>query len=164
MPHPASRTHPNAELPPPRTLPARRVELPWPPYRYVPGLHPHPLRCEGGHSGSGLPAEATIALAYARGLDLLGGHYVWEAHEAFEHAWRRLAPPARAPTAALIKICAALLRAHLGDPIAAGVLIQRAQTQGLHPDFLSLLHATERFVETGSFPAIAELLPPSTSP
>ena len=67
----------------------------FPPYRYVPGLHPHPTNSPDGHSygeedeesgkwGSELWMDNQ---EYLFGIDLYNYHYYWEAHEAWEGLW-----------------------------------------------------------------------------
>lgn len=69
--------------------------LPLPPYSYLPGRDPHPLRDPGGHmrdaqppiSGAANPTDWRSWPAYVRGIDLFNHGYYWEAHEAWEQAW-----------------------------------------------------------------------------
>ena len=69
--------------------------LPLPPYSYLPGRHPHPLRDPGGHMrdaqppgiGTAKPTRWRDWPAYLRGVDLFNHGYYWEAHEAWEQAW-----------------------------------------------------------------------------
>jgi hypothetical protein len=113
-------------LPPPPALPPRRVALAWPRRRYVPGAGPHPSADPA--TASALPDPADVEALVDRGLDLVAGHFVWEAHEAFEAAWRRLPRgPEREALAGLVRLCAAVLRAHAGDAAAARRLIARAE-------------------------------------
>jgi hypothetical protein len=75
----------------PRYLP----DLPLPPYGYLPGCNPHPLRDPGGHMrdapppvpGDADPSRWRDWPAYLRGVDLFNHGYYWEAHEAWEQAW-----------------------------------------------------------------------------
>lgn len=82
----------------PRLLPHR----PFPPYAYLPGRHPHPVRDPSGHShGEEAPAAAeppAAADVFRWGADLFNHGYYWEAHEAWEPLWRaadRSAPAGR---------------------------------------------------------------------
>lgn len=143
-----------APLPPPPGPVSRRLDLPWPRYRYVPGRGVHPLRA-GGHGGCGLDSADPIERALDRGLDLIAAHYVWEAHEALEIAWRAcaLTEPGRVHTAAVVKLCAAVLRKHLGDDPAARRLLNHAR-RALAPDHTvrdldaaALIAAVQRFVD-----------------
>ena len=67
----------------------------FPPYRYVPGMHPHPTNSPEGHSygnddeghekwNSDLWKDNED---YLFGIDLYNYHYYWEAHEAWEGLW-----------------------------------------------------------------------------
>jgi hypothetical protein len=73
----------------PRWLPQKRL----PPYAYLPGKKPHPVRDPAGHSYHVEPisvaAEALLGSdAFLWGLDLFNHGYYWEAHEAWEGLWR----------------------------------------------------------------------------
>ena len=69
----------------PRWLP----EKSFPPYAYLPGRQPHPVRDPAGHSYHVEPmpvaAEAPLGSdVFLWGLDLFNHGYYWEAHEAWE--------------------------------------------------------------------------------
>jgi hypothetical protein len=86
----------------PRLLPRRR----FPPYAYLPGRYPHPVRDVGGHSYGQEPAtvDAGASLdteAFRWGADLFNHGYYWEAHEAWEPVWR--AADRSEPLALLLK-------------------------------------------------------------
>lgn len=96
-----------------------------PPYRYVPGLQPHPLRDPGGHSFNPQAALARHPRwepndwpqlePWLYGIDLFNAFYFWEAHEAWEELWAS-AERGSAPfllLQGLIQIAAALLKTHL---------------------------------------------------
>jgi len=73
----------------PRWVPQKR----FPPYAYLPGREPHPVRDPTGHSYHVEPnpvaAEASLGSdAFLWGLDLFNHGYYWEAHEAWEGLWR----------------------------------------------------------------------------
>lgn len=144
--------------PPPRDLP-RRVARPLPPHPYVPGRGPHPLRA-GGHGGAGLFPNDPPELALARGLDLLAHHFPWEAHEAFEHAWRAWPPddPRRRGAAGLVKIGAAQLKGLVGATRPARRLLEGAARDleaGVVPDdvpWRALLRGTAAWVDGGAWP------------
>ena len=64
----------------------------FPVYRFVPGLHPHPVNSPEGHS-YGLEDEDVEKWNsddwkynddYLYGIDLYNYHFYWEAHEAWE--------------------------------------------------------------------------------
>ena len=67
----------------------------FPPYRYVPGLHPHPSNSPEGHSYGEEDEEHgkwdselwKDNPEYLFGIDLYNYHYYWEAHEAREGVW-----------------------------------------------------------------------------
>jgi hypothetical protein len=122
--------------------PALRLlpERPLPPYTYVPGRNPHPVRDPGGHL-HGRPPEAPPApdparwrasAPYLYGIDLYNRGYYWEAHEAWESLWH--ACGRNGPTAdflrALIRLAAAGFKVREGRPngclrhaaAAAGIL------------------------------------------
>jgi hypothetical protein len=105
-----------------------------PPYRYVPGRHPHPTHDPRGHS-----YEPKLALNrhapwrpedwrelddWLYGIDLFNAFYFWEAHEAWEGLWaaaERESAPALL-LQGLIQIAAALLKAHMGVDAGAFLL------------------------------------------
>ena len=73
----------------PRWLPQKSL----PPYAYLPGKNPHPVRDLAGHSYhvEPIPVSAEGSLgsdAFLWGLDLFNHGYYWEAHEAWEGLWR----------------------------------------------------------------------------
>src|ERR1700722_19821858 len=73
----------------PRWLPQKSL----PPYAYLPGKNPHPVRDPAGHSYHVEPipvaAEASLSSdAFLWGLDLFNHGYYWEAHEAWEGLWQ----------------------------------------------------------------------------
>ena len=73
----------------PRWLPQKN----FPPYAYLPGKKPHPVRDPAGHSYHVEPipvaAEASLGSdAFLWGLDLFNHGYYWEAHEAWEGLWQ----------------------------------------------------------------------------
>lgn len=67
---------------------------PFPPYSYVPGMHPHPIREMAGHS---FGIEVSVSNfdstcwnqcdEYLFGMDLFNSGYYWEAHESWEAVW-----------------------------------------------------------------------------
>ena len=115
------------EIPPPSAVPLRLSEQTLPPYRYVLGLQPHPLRDPNGHgmNARGLSADAT----WRYGVDLFNARYYWEAHEAWESLWadaRRDSATAEA-IKGLIQVAASLLVLHLGREAATRKLAQRGE-------------------------------------
>ncbi len=70
-------------------------DQPFPPYSYVTGQFPHPIRDPQGHS-FGVAAERCPkpdadrwfeCRPYLYGLDLFNFGYYWEAHETWEQIW-----------------------------------------------------------------------------
>ena len=121
-----------------------------PPYSYVPGKFPHPLREERGHSfGRPEPPcrEPTnkdwpSCETYLWGFDLFNRGYYWEAHETWEAVWHACG---RAGAAAdlvkgLIKLAAAGVKAREGT--AGGV--RRHLRRGAE-----LLESAARSIATG---------------
>lgn len=119
--------------------PARSVvrycpNRPLPPYRFVPGLHPHPTRHPAGHSyAPAAPLHGRAAWDpsawrtlddWLSGVDRFNTFYFWEAHEAWEGLWAavpRDSRPART-LQGLIQIAAALLKIHVGSLPGAAAL------------------------------------------
>ena len=73
----------------------RYTEKAFPVYRFVPGIHPHPVNSPEGHS-YGLDEEEVskwnsedwrLNEDYLYGIDLYNYHFYWEAHEAWEGLW-----------------------------------------------------------------------------
>ncbi len=70
-------------------------QTPLPPYAYVPGRFPHPVRDPAGHShGHSLRECGAIDATrwqtsheYLLGCDLFNHGYYWEAHETWEGLW-----------------------------------------------------------------------------
>jgi hypothetical protein len=104
----------------------------FPPYRFLPGVHPHPQRDPAGHS-YGQPHEsrsdwsidawATLT-EWLWGVDLFNAFYFWEAHEAWEVLWagksRHSAPGQLLQ--GLIQVAAALLKIRLASLAGAATL------------------------------------------
>ncbi|MCA9142785.1 MAG: DUF309 domain-containing protein [Planctomycetales bacterium] len=116
----------------PVLLPATQM----PPYSYVPGKFPHPIRDPKGHS-FGTAAEKVMYLdpdkwdycdTYLRGIDLFNHGYYWESHESWEAVWNAAG---REGTVAdfikgLIKLAAASVKAREGSAIG----VARHATRG----------------------------------
>ncbi len=74
----------------------RYSSSPLPPYRFVPGLTPHPIADPRGHSYGLSPGPVEVPPArqwrrcepYLFGCDLFNRGYWWEAHEAWEGLWQ----------------------------------------------------------------------------
>jgi len=118
---------------PPRLCPERGL----PPYSYVSGHFPHPLRDPAGHLFGHEPQEAAALDAgrwresreYLYALDLFNYGYYWEAHEVWEALWH--AAGRRGPMAdflkALIKLAAAGVKLREGRPGGVKRHARRAQ-------------------------------------
>ena len=112
-------------------------ERPLPPYRYVPGLNPHPVSDPRGHSHGHRPAtqdppapEAWASCAdYRYAVDLHNFAYWWEAHEAWEGIWQHLDKAGEQGQflQGLIQTSAGLLKSHLGSREGTRILL----TEGL---------------------------------
>jgi uncharacterized protein len=114
------RSVPRGEIP--RFVP----DQPLPPYSFVPGRFPHPVRDPQGHSFGAAPPPAELldrdrwqtCRAYLYGVDLFNHGYYWEAHEAWEGLWR--ACGRTSPTSwflkGLIKLAAAGVKAREENP------------------------------------------------
>ncbi len=122
--------------PPDRSTTRYCPERPFPAYRFVPGLHPHPVRHPAGHSYAATardtrhaawdPARWRTVIDWLAGVDRFNAFYFWEAHESWEGLWAaqpRASTPARL-LQGLIQIAAALLKIHLGSPQGAASLSQ----------------------------------------
>jgi hypothetical protein len=113
------------EIPDPGRGTLRRYgDRPFPAYRFVPGVHPHPTRDVGGHSYEFAPRlrrsppwhdeEWPRLQDWLDGVDLFNHFFFWEAHEAWEGLWAS-APRGTSRSLllqGLIQIAAALLKVH----------------------------------------------------
>ncbi len=142
----------------------RYSQRPFPAYRYVPGLHPHPTRDPAGHSYQSRPALKCHAPWHPEdwrrlddwlyGVDLFNHFFFWEAHEAWEGLWAA-APRATPPSLilqGLIQIAAALLKTHLQVIAGARVLSAEGMEKLRHAALveprllgLDLLEVGDRF-------------------
>ena len=123
-----------AMSPPPN--PPRYTSRPLPPYSYVPGQHPHPIREAAGHSFGHAPPvaqpldEATWKTneAWLWAIDLFNCGFYWEAHEAWESLWH--VAGRRGETAdllkGLIKLAAAGVKHREGRPAGVRLHARRA--------------------------------------
>jgi hypothetical protein len=72
-------------------------DVPLPPYTFIPGRTPHPVRDPAGHlHGKKVELPEPLApprwqenRAYRYGIDLFNHGYYWEAHEVWEGLWQR---------------------------------------------------------------------------
>jgi hypothetical protein len=101
-------------------------DQPFPPYSYVTGQFPHPIRDPQGHS-FGVAAERCSkpdadhwfdCRPYLYGLDLFNFGYYWEAHETWEQVWHAAgrAGPLADFIKGLIKLAAAGVKARERRP------------------------------------------------
>lgn len=101
----------------------------FPPYRFLPGKHPHPRRHPLGHS-YGQPEPKFLAFPpeewqraedYLYGIDLYNFAYWWECHEVFEGLWHAVGHDTAQGNffQALIQIAAANLKRFIGYEQAA---------------------------------------------
>ncbi len=97
-------------------------DIPFPPYRHIPGVTPHPIRDPNGHS-YGIEEEPDINPlppekwrqneAYLYGVDLYNFSYWWEAHEAWEGLWHQAEDTYRLFLQGLIQVSASLIKYHM---------------------------------------------------
>ena len=97
------------------------LQKPFPPYRHIPGVTPHPIRDPRGHSygieevhdAEPLPPELWQQNEdYLYGVDLYNFAYWWEAHEAWEGLWHQAEDTYRLFLQGLIQISAAFIKYH----------------------------------------------------
>ena len=156
-------------IPPPQDAPVRRVPAqPLPPYRYVPGLNPHPFRHEGGHmyTDGSAPEEAPwdpntdwhTDPRFLYAADLFDHRFYWEAHEAWEALWHSAEPHSSTHRLlqSLIQYAASVLQHHKGSASGAQRLYQRAterlaQVQQDETDLFRGIHLSELSARVDSF-------------
>lgn len=109
-----------------RAIPRLVPEEPFPPYAYVTGHFPHPIRDPAGHH-FGVAAEPCPqpdpshwrdSRPYLHGLDLFNHGYYWEAHEVWESIWHACGRVGQAASLmkGLIKLAAAGVKVREGRP------------------------------------------------
>ena len=123
----------------------RYSEKPFPRYRFVPGLTPHPRRHPQGHA-YGTPEAPPPRIdpgrwrendVYRHGVDLYNYAYWWECHEALEGLWHLTGHQGTEAQflQGIIQVAAANLRRHLGTPEGARRLgreaVARLESVGL---------------------------------
>jgi uncharacterized protein len=99
---------------------------PFPPYSYVNGRFPHPIRDLAGHSFGLVPVPCPMpdpnhwpdCRPYLYGIDLFNHGYYWEAHEVWERIWHAAGRggPVGNFIKGLIKLAAAGVKAREGRP------------------------------------------------
>ena len=97
-------------------------QKPFPPYRHIPGVTPHPIRDPLGHS-YGIEDAHDVELLppklwrenedYLYGVDLYNFAYWWEAHEAWEGLWHPAEGTYRLFLQGLIQVSASLIKYHM---------------------------------------------------
>jgi len=93
--HRVNSANPIPQPRPPDPAPSRYSGQAFPPYRFVPGLLPHPRRDPKGHSfGQPEPVADPVAPEawrecepYLYAIDLYNYAYWWECHEQLEALW-----------------------------------------------------------------------------
>lgn len=121
-------------------------QQPFPPYRFVPTLNPHPCADPRGHSYEPPgtpphrpplppPEEWARCETFLYGADLYNHAYWWEAHETWESIWQSSdkASPQGRFLQALIQVSAAHLKRHLGSTEGTKRLLERSR---VHFDFV----------------------------
>jgi hypothetical protein len=128
----------STSAPPPRLVP----DVPLPPYTFIPGRTPHPIRDPDGHMHGRQeqppepldPAHWRENPAYLYGIDLFNSGYYWEAHEEWEGLWHRAGR--RGPVAeflkGLIKLTAAGVKVREGIPRGVAALAAGAAEHFRH--------------------------------
>lgn len=108
----------------------------FPPYTYVPGQAPHPIRDPAGHMYGEAPDPPQLLVEewwnckeYLWGIDLFNHGYYWEAHEAWEGLWH--AAGRTGPIAdflkGLIKLAAAGVKTREGSLVGRQRHLRRAR-------------------------------------
>ncbi|MGH7171096.1 MAG: DUF309 domain-containing protein [Gemmataceae bacterium] len=110
----------------PASPPRFVLDAAFPPYTFVPGRTPHPVRDPAGHLfGRTLelpppldPARWQDSRAYLHGIDLFNHGYYWEAHEEWEGLWRTAGRTGSTADflKGLIKLAAAGVKVRQGQP------------------------------------------------
>jgi hypothetical protein len=112
----------------------RVPSIPFPAYRYVPGVNPHPIKHVDGHSynldqsyewSEGLTWQDDIA--WLRGLDFFDHRFYWEAHEVWEGRWKQVDGLYKSLLQGMILSSACLLQRHMGRHAIAMKSWERAK-------------------------------------
>lgn len=131
-------------------LPIRYTSHPFPPYAYVPRMHPHPFSDVKGHSHGQVAAEidpgdvTALRQAHLWAVDLFNHGFYWESHEAWESLWHAFGRTGvRADfVKGLIKLAAAGVKAREGKPSGVQRHARRAaelfQTCAADREFLAI--------------------------
>ncbi len=123
---------------------------PFPAYRFLPGLTPHPRRNPLGHSYGQPEPKPTPFPAdrwqesedYLYGIDLYNFAYWWECHEVFEGLWHAVGRESEQGNffQALIQLAAGNLKYFLGNQAAAHNLYRSGimRLQNVPPSYLGI--------------------------
>jgi len=155
--------------------PRRLTDRPFPPYRHLPGVTPHPFRDPEGYAYGREEPERTVlddgawpdCQEYLFGVDLFNHQYWWECHEVLEGLWNAVGhrSPAGECLQAVIQCAVAHLKSETGNLRGARLLLKNAErhaaqagstTLGL--DLQELLGASHAYVH-GRSPDPASLRP-----
>jgi hypothetical protein len=136
--------------PVPRLVP----DEPLPPYSYVSGRFPHPIRDPTGHSHGAERQTSPVTdddwaehRDYLYGIDLFNAGYYWEAHEVWEGIWHACGRGGLTGNfmKGLIKLAAAGVKARERRPTGvrrhaarAAELFRQTQKKRKQPKFLGL--------------------------
>jgi hypothetical protein len=138
---------------------------PFPPYSYVNGRSPHPIRDPAGHSFGIIPAPCPMpdpnrwqdCRPYLYGLDLFNHGYYWEAHEIWERIWHAAGRtgPVGSFIKGLIKLAAAGVKSREGRP--AGVRSHARRAAELFSRVANQLRSEQSSYFGLSLPRLIEL-------
>jgi uncharacterized protein len=99
---------------------------PLPSRAFIPGQTPRPEALAGPTPLDHPAEEWRIDEAYLFGIDLYEAGFAWEAHEAWEGAWKLATEPARRELLqGLIQCAAAVVKARVGAPTGVRSLVAR---------------------------------------
>lgn len=150
----------------------RYTRRPFPPYRHLPGITPHPERSPEGYRYriEEPPAHPLTGEGWAEnedflfGVDLFNAGYFWEAHVVWERLWtlEETPPEIRRILRSIIQTAAACLKVQQGRLAGARKLLERAGLEhlDLRPigiDAPALLRDVRRFVEGEREPPVIVL-------
>lgn len=119
-----------SQLPEPeKKLPRRMPSFPLPAYRFVPKLHPHPIKHPKGHmfGKENLWNSMSDNERWSIGIDLFNNNYFWEAHEIWEGLWKEKQGTEKDFLQAMILLSASLLQEHLHRTEIARKSVHRAK-------------------------------------
>ena len=156
-------------IPAPYLVFTRRVEVPFPAYRYVPGLNPHPMKHPLGHMVDGghqfkRDKNWEHDEQFLYGADLFDGRYYWEAHENWEHCWHQAHGAHKKCIQGLIQVAAAILKHHMGSSKSRNILFESASKKLLYGkevywNFDRLLLDTKDFFSGADWPVLGTEFP-----